>query len=103
MSKDQSVECDERTVAVENTSYKWVFNFLGIALLFDVMCRAMFRGEAAWDLMSLVIASGIGGKIYQAHQKTWTRRRVRNAVLVACVSGVIAVAIVVVFAVTRAM
>ena len=103
MSAHQSVERDERTVAVENTSYKWALIFLMFALLFDVMYRAMFRGEAAWDLMALVVVSGNGCAIYQVHQKIWTRRWVRDAVLVACVSGVIAGAVAVVLAVTRAM
>ena len=103
MSTHQSAERDERTVAVENTSYKWALIFLMFALLIDVVCRAMFRGEAAWDLFALIIVSGNGCAIYQARQKIWTRRWVRDAVLVACVSGVIAGAVAVVFAVIKAM
>ena len=96
MSTHQSVERDERTVAVEHTSYKWALIFLMFALLIDVMYRGIFRGEAAWDLMALVIAGGVGCTIHQARQKIWTRRWVRDAVLIACVGGVVAVVVVIV-------
>ena len=57
MSTDHSVMRDERTVAVENASFRWGFNFVLFALLADVMYRGLFRNEAAWDLMGLVIIS----------------------------------------------
>ena len=91
MSTHQSVVRDERTVAVENTSYKWALIFLLFALLFDVMYRAMFRHEAAWDLIALVAVTGNGCAIYKVRQKIWTRRWVRDAVLVACLGAVISV------------
>ena len=47
---------DERTVAVEEASYRVAYMFLSFALLLDVMYRGMVRGEAAWDLIGLVIA-----------------------------------------------
>jgi hypothetical protein len=97
MSKDQSVERDEQTVAVENTSYKWAFIFLSFALLIDVMYRAMFRHEAAWDLMALVIAGGVGCTIPQMRQNVWTRRWVRDAVLIACAAGVVGAVVVIVW------
>jgi hypothetical protein len=36
MSADQSVKRDERTIAVENASFRWTFTFLLFALLADV-------------------------------------------------------------------
>ena len=95
------LERDERTVAVENTSYKWAYTLLTFALLIDVGYRAAVRHEAAWDLMALVIVGGIFCTIYQARQKIWTRRWVRDAVLVACVAGVVGAVIAVVLAMAK--
>lgn len=60
---------DERSVAVENASYKWSCIFLTYALLLDGMYRGLVRQEAAWDLMAMVILSGGISTIYQARQK----------------------------------
>jgi hypothetical protein len=90
MSTSQSVKRDERTVAVENASYRWAYGLLTYALLVDVMCRAWFRHEAAWDLMALVIVAGIGTSVYQARQRILTRGWVMKVVLAGCVAAVIA-------------
>ena len=70
MTNQPVVLRDERTVAVENTSFKWACNFITFALLIDVMYRGLVRSEAAWDLMALACVPGIISTIYQAHQKT---------------------------------
>ncbi len=101
MSAHQSVERDERTVAVENASYKWACIFVCFALLIDVICRAVVRNEAAWDLMALVIAGGIFCTIYQARQKTLGKTSVKAGVLIAFVGGVISTAVL--LAITQAM
>ena len=49
MSTTPTVKRDERTVAVENTGYKWAYILVSFALLIDVMYRGMVRQEAAWD------------------------------------------------------
>ena len=103
MSTHQSVERDERTVAVENTSYRWGYIFLTFALLIDVVYRGMVRHENAWDLLTLVIVGGAVCTVYQARQKTLGKASVKAGVLIACVGGVVAAAIIVVLAVTKAM
>ena len=90
MSTSQFVERDERTVAVENVSYKWAYAFITFALLIDVACRAAIRHEAAWDLTVLVIVGGAVCTMYQARQKILAHGWVMKAVLVACIAGVIA-------------
>ena len=90
MSTSQDVERDERTVAVENASYRWAYGVLTYALLVDVMYRGLFRHEAAWDLMALVIVGGAICTVYQARQRILVHGWVMKAVLVACVAGVIA-------------
>ena len=96
MSTPQAVERDERTVAVENASYRWAYGVLTYALLVDVMYRGLFRHEAAWDLMALVIVGGAICTVYQARQKTlghgWVMKAVLGAVIAAVIAAIAAVA-----------
>jgi hypothetical protein len=90
MSASECVERDERTVAVENASYRWAYLLLTYALLVDVMYRSLVRHEAAWDLMALVIVGGAVCTAYQARQKILGHGWVMKAALAACVAGVLA-------------
>ena len=94
MSATPAAGRDERTVAVENASYRWAYTLLSYALLIDVIFRSMVRHEAAWDLMVLIVVGGAVCTVYQARQKTLSRRWVMEAALVACVGAVIAFAII---------
>jgi hypothetical protein len=84
------VQRDERTVAVENAGYRWAYGALTYALLVDVMYRGLFRHEAAWDLMALVIVGGAICAVYQARQKTLGHGWAMKAVLVSVIAAVIA-------------
>lgn len=90
MSTPECVERDERTVAVENASYRWAYSLLTYALLVDVMLRSLVRHEASWDLMALVIMGGVGCTVYQARQKILAHGWVMKVVLVACIASVFA-------------
>jgi hypothetical protein len=90
MSTPQAVERDERTVAVENASYRWAYHLLTYALLVDVMYRSLIRHEATWDLLALVVVGGAVCTVYQARWKILAHGWVMKAVLVACIAGVIA-------------
>jgi hypothetical protein len=90
MSIPECVQRDERTVAIENASYRWAYLVVAYALLVDVMYRAIIHREAAWDLMTLVIVGGVVCTIYQARQQILTRGWVMKVVLAACIAGVIA-------------
>lgn len=90
MSALQAVDWDERTVAVENASYRWAYSLISFALLVDVLYRSLVYHEAAWDVMALVIVGGAVCTVYQARQKVLTHRWVMKVVLVACVAGVLA-------------
>lgn len=79
---------DERTVAVENASYKWACSFTCYALLIDMMYRAAVLNEAAWDLMALAVVPGIICTVYQARHKTVS---VWAAVLMVCSAVAVAV------------
>ncbi len=102
MIAHQSVERDERTLAVENASYRLAYALLSYALLIDVMYRGLVRHEAAWDILALVIGGGAFLTIHQARQKIFARGWFIKATLVACVAAIIA-AIVAVVASGRGM
>jgi hypothetical protein len=69
MNTQQSVNIDERTMAISNAAHTWGLNFLLFALLLDVMFRGLVFGEAAWDLLGLVIISGAISSAYMARHK----------------------------------
>jgi len=103
MNTHQGVKRDERTVAVENASYKWACIFITFALLIDVMYRGAVRNEAAWDLMALVIVPGVVCTMYQARQKILGQGWVWKVVLIACLAGVISFVIAAILVMTKAM
>ena len=94
MSTTPLVERDERTVSVENAGYRWAYIFVSFALLIDVMYRALFRHEAAWDLMALVLVGGAVCTIYQARQKTLAHGWVKTGLLIALLGAVIGIIVV---------
>ena len=51
-----SVQKDERTVFVENVSFRYAYYALSYGLLAIVVIRAAVWRESSWDLMALVVA-----------------------------------------------
>jgi hypothetical protein len=84
---------DERTTSVENASYRLAFRFLSFGLLLAVMYRRFVRHEQAWDLMALVICSGLIASSYQALQRALTRQWLAFASMGAVIAVIIGVAI----------
>lgn len=80
------VERDERTVAVENAGYRLSYHVLSFALLGLTAYRSFVRGEAAWDLLALVVLGGVLNAVYQG----WRRVLYRRWVLMTVVTFVIA-------------
>jgi hypothetical protein len=103
MNTNQSVIRDERTVAVENASYRWAFTFITFALLIDVVYRGAIRNEAAWDLLALACVPAIVCTMYQARQKILGHGWLRKMTLIACIAGVIAFIIAMILAITKVM
>ena len=75
---------DERTVSVENTSYRWAYLFLSYGLLVSTGYRAFIKHESSWDLLALVIAGGAVASLYQGSQGVLSRRW--GLATVACVA-----------------
>jgi hypothetical protein len=88
MSTPQAVERDERTVAVENASYRWAYLLLTFGLLVDIMCRVLVSHEVVWDLMALVFVSSVVASVYQARRRILTQGWVMKVVLAACIAAV---------------
>lgn len=68
---------DERTIFIENISYKFGYNFITFTLLLDVVYRGLRFNEAPWDLLAIVIISGLVMTVYQYRkkilEKTWLK------------------------------
>jgi hypothetical protein len=79
MSTTPTVARDERTVAVENASYRWAYAFVTFGLLALVAYRSFVHNESPWDLMALVI---LGGFLSAAIQ--WFHRVLNGKWLAMC-------------------
>ncbi len=85
---------DERTVAVENASYRIAYLVLSYGLLLIVVYRGFFLKESSWDLLGLVILSGGIATLYQGRQKIFGPGWIRAMVLTMLVAAVLAVVMV---------
>jgi len=91
--KNRSVTRDERTITIENASYRWAYHLLSLGLLVSVIYRGFIRQESSWDLLALVILGGLVTTLYQGIHGVLSRRWVLVAVTTALISGAIALAI----------
>lgn len=78
---------DERTIAVENASYRAGYIFLTFALLVVVIVRSAIFQQDTWDLLGLVILSGFITTLYQVVQKTVSKKILLMYVYVALLSA----------------
>ncbi len=87
---------DERTIAIENASYRWAYLVLSFGLLASTAYRGFARNESAWDLLALVMLGGAVTTFYQGSRRVLSRRwgvASAAAVLLALVLGVVLVLI----------
>ena len=91
--KDQPILHDERTVALENASYRLGYMVLSYGLLFIVAFRAFFYNESNWDLMALLILTGLATTAYQGFHKILSKRWVYLFVITAVIAAVAAIGI----------
>ena len=84
------VEKDERTTLIENISYKHGYNFIAFAFLLDIMYRSFRLNEAPWDLLGIIIISGLIMSIYQNKHKilgkTW-RKTIAFTIVLSIILG----------------
>jgi 1,4-dihydroxy-2-naphthoate octaprenyltransferase len=84
------VDRDERTVVVENASYRAAYLVLTFGLLVLTAVRSFVWQEQAWDLLGLVLVGGLVGITFQAGQRVLTPRWAYLAVAAAVVGAVAA-------------
>ncbi|HEX6250818.1 MAG TPA: hypothetical protein VFZ56_05230 [Gemmatimonadaceae bacterium] len=89
-----TVDRDERTVAVENASYRAAYLFLSYGLLGITAYRGFVREESAWDLLALVILGGVVAAVYQGRERILTRRWSLTSVAAVVVALVLALLLV---------
>lgn len=73
----KQVERDERTIAVEKASYSLAYTFMGFALLVDVAYRSFVLKQSSFDLLAIVVLSGLIATAYQARQSILNKSSVR--------------------------
>lgn len=95
MSTTSPVNVDERRI-VSETSYRIGYSFISFGLLLVVMYRSFMNNESPWDLLGLVVGSGIVCAAYQWHHKVLSlnARSVATILLTFVLSAVIAALIV---------
>lgn len=84
---------DEREQAVDAEAERLVAGILSFGILVLVMIRGL-RGEAAWDLLALVIAAGFAGIAYRAQKRAVDRRLAVLGLGTAAVAALAAAALV---------
>jgi uncharacterized membrane protein HdeD (DUF308 family) len=81
---------DERTIAVENASFRLGYLFLAFGILLIAAYRGLVQDEESWELLALVILSGVVTALYQGSRRILTRSwatAVLTAVIVAALLG----------------
>jgi lysylphosphatidylglycerol synthetase-like protein (DUF2156 family) len=90
----QVVERDERTVSVENASYRLAYLVLSFGVLLSVMYRSFRYNESAWELMALVVLTGGLATAYQASQHVLSRPWSRTSLMTTILAIVVAIVVV---------
>jgi hypothetical protein len=87
---------DERTLAVENASYRFAYLVLSYGLLISTAYRGFVRDEPAWDLLALVVFGGVVTASYQASKRVLTRKWLLTSAGAVVLAVILAAAIVLV-------
>ena len=90
--KNQSVIRDERTITIENASYRWAYLLLSFGLLVIVAYRGYAQQESNWDLLALVLLGGLVTTLYQGIHRVLSRRWALVAAMTVLVAAVVALA-----------
>lgn len=90
---DTPVFRDERTVAIENASYRWAYLLLSFGLLLSTAYRSFVSHEQSWDLVALVVAGGVIASGYQLSQRILSRRWTLVAAATAVLAAIIAIVV----------
>jgi Family of unknown function (DUF6442) len=89
-----AVHRDERTLLIENASYRWSFHVFAYGLLIIVAYRSFVANEAAWDLLALVVIGGAVASVYQWTHDVLTKRTAMTIILGMALATLMAAAVV---------
>jgi len=89
-----AVHRDERTLQIENSSYRWAFHVFAYGLLLIVVYRSYMTNQPAWDLLALVIVGGAVSSAYQWAHNILTKRSAATAVMGAVLAALLAIVLV---------
>ncbi len=84
---------DEREQAIDRDADRLTAAVLSFGLLGLVIVRSL-RGEAAWDLLALVVIGGAVGAAYRVRSRATDRRWLAAGALAAAIAALAAVALV---------
>lgn len=87
-----AVHRDERTLVVENASYRWAYLVFSYGLLVIIMYRAYVHNETSVDLWALLFVGGAVSGLYQFSQGVLTKRWTVTVVVSMAVAAVVAAA-----------
>lgn len=85
---------DERTVAIENASYRSAYLLLSFGLLFSIAYRSFVSHEQSWDLLALIVVGGLIASGYQLSQRILSRRWTVVAAASAVLAAITAIVVV---------
>ena len=85
-----TVHRDERTVLVENASFRWAYLVMSFGLLGLVAYRSLLWRESPWDLLLLAILGGAVPAAYQGYHQVLTNRWALKMFAAAVVGAIIA-------------
>ncbi len=88
---ERLVARDERETVVDQAADRSSYLVLSFGLLAIVAYRSFARGEASWDLLALVVASGLVGTAYRTRQRAVSGRWALVVAMTAAIALVLAV------------
>ncbi|WBW95405.1 hypothetical protein [Oceanirhabdus sp. W0125-5] len=84
------IEKDERSTYIENLSYSFGYKFISFAILLDVVYRAIRYNQALWDLLIIVILSGLIVTAYQHKHKILGKTLIKLVALTSAIAFLLA-------------
>ena len=91
---NQPITRDERTVVVENTSYRFAYLVMSFGLLASVAYRSFILQQSSWDLLALVLLGGATATLYQGTHNVLSGRWLMATLAIMVIAGLIALAFV---------
>ena len=90
MKNNNKTTKDERATFVENVSSRFGYNLITFTLLFDIIYRGLVLNEAAWDLLGIILFSGLVMTFYQYKHKIFEKKWIKTVAISSLVAFTVA-------------